>query len=56
MAYSRVRLRATRVWRTLEYATTKDEYVSYDCSLLSGSLALEALLISVHCNKRYINV
>ena len=27
-----------------------------DCSLLSGSLALEALLIAVHCKKRYINV
>jgi len=27
-----------------------------DCSLLSGSLALEALLIGVHCKKRYINV
>ena len=26
------------------------------CSLLSGSLALEALLIGVHCKKRYINV
>jgi len=25
-------------------------------SLLSGSLALEALLIGVHCKKRYINV
>jgi len=24
-----------------------------DCSLLSGSLALEALLIGVHCKKRY---
>ena len=29
---------------------------SQDCSLLSGSLALEALLIGVHCKKRYINV
>jgi len=26
------------------------------CSLLSGSLALEAFLIGVHCKKRYINV
>src|SRR6218665_3091543 len=26
------------------------------CSLLSESLALEALLIAVHCKKRYINV
>ena len=24
--------------------------------ILSGSLALEALLIGVHCKKRYINV
>ena len=24
--------------------------------LLSGSLALEALLIGVHCKKRYINI
>ena len=29
---------------------------SQDCSILSGSLALEALLIGVHCKKRYINV
>ena len=29
---------------------------SQDCSLLFGSLALEALLIGVHCKKRYINV
>ena len=29
---------------------------SQDCSLLSGSLALEALLIGVHCKKRYVNV
>ena len=29
---------------------------SQDCSLLSGSLALEALLIGVHCKKRDINV
>src|SRR6218665_2951460 len=29
---------------------------SQDCSLVSGSLALEALLIGVHCKKRYINV
>src|SRR6218665_628132 len=29
---------------------------SQDCSLLSGSLALEARLIGVHCKKRYINV
>src|SRR6218665_1214732 len=29
---------------------------SQDCSLLSGSLAVEALLIGVHCKKRYINV
>ena len=29
---------------------------SQDCSLLSGSLALEVLLIGVHCKKRYINV
>ena len=29
---------------------------SHDCCLLSGSLALEALLIGVHCKKRYINV
>src|SRR6218665_1842776 len=27
-----------------------------DCTLLSGSLALEALLIGVHYEKRYINV
>src|SRR6218665_4027601 len=27
-----------------------------DCSLLSGFLALEALLIDMHCKKRYINV
>jgi len=27
-----------------------------DCSLLSGSLALEALLIGVHCKKCYLNV
>ena len=29
---------------------------SQDCSILSGSLALEALLIGVHSKKRYINV
>jgi len=29
---------------------------SQDCSLPSGSLALEALLIGVHCKKRYIDV
>ena len=29
---------------------------SQDCSLLYGSLAMEALLIGVHCKKRYINV
>jgi len=32
---------------------------SQDCSLLYGSLALElleALLIGVHCKKRYLNV
>src|SRR6218665_3084651 len=29
---------------------------SQDCFLLSGSLALEAILIGVHCKKRYINV
>src|SRR6218665_241379 len=29
---------------------------SQACSLLSGSLALEALLIGVHYKKRYINV
>src|SRR6218665_2009233 len=29
---------------------------SQDCFLLSGSLALEALLIGVHCKKRYINL
>ena len=29
---------------------------SQDCSLLSGSLGLEALLIGVHCKKCYINV
>ena len=29
---------------------------SQDCSLPSGSLALEALLIGVHCKKRHINV
>jgi len=29
---------------------------SQDCPLLPGSLALEALLIGVHCKKRYINV
>src|SRR6218665_1435066 len=31
-------------------------YISNHSSLLSGSLALEALLIGVHCNKRYIDV
>jgi len=30
--------------------------ISQDCSLLSVSLALEALLIGVPCKKRYINV
>src|SRR6218665_522032 len=30
--------------------------ISQDCSLLSGSLALEALWIGLHCKKRYINV
>src|SRR6218665_4028618 len=29
---------------------------SQDCFLLSGSLALEALLIGVHFKKRYINI
>jgi len=29
--------------------------ISQDCSLLSGSLTLEALLIGVHCKKCYIN-
>src|SRR6218665_2585847 len=29
---------------------------SQDCFLLSGSLALEALLIGVHSKKRYINI
>jgi len=29
---------------------------SEDCSFLSGSFALEALLIGVHCKKRYMNV
>src|SRR6218665_1114035 len=29
---------------------------SQDCFLLSGSLALEAFLIGVHCKKRYVNV
>ena len=29
---------------------------SQDSFLLSGSLALEALLIGVHCKKRYINI
>jgi len=32
------------------------EIVSLLCSLLSESLALEALLIGVHCKKRYVNV
>jgi len=27
---------------------------SQHCSLLSGSLALEALLIGLHCKKRYL--
>src|SRR6218665_2217346 len=30
--------------------------ITGNCSLLSGSLALEAHLIGVHCKKRYINV
>src|SRR6218665_3485163 len=29
---------------------------SQDCFLLSGSLSLEALLIGVHCKKRYVNL
>src|SRR6218665_3772807 len=31
-------------------------YFYQDCSLLSGSFALEALLIAVHYKKRYINI
>ena len=35
---------------------TNEEVLAMTCSLLSGSLAMEALLIGVHCKKRYINV
>ena len=52
-------LEPTPSFYTIHFISRGAKYLfsfSQDCSLLSVSLTLEALLIGVHCKKRYINV